>query len=100
MGTDRYASPPAPTFNSCPSGAVERKFLRADGRKRLVARLLTTPASLGAHPAVLHVHLPCVSLALLGAQTTRIGASLEGSPGHRRLEFRLPGDDPASRGAY
>ena len=76
-----------------------RKFLRADGRKRPVAGIFTAPAGFGAYPAVLHVHLPCVGLTLLATQAARFGASLESSPGHRRLELRLPGEDPPRTGA-
>jgi hypothetical protein len=40
----------------------------AECRQRPVAGLLASSARLGAHQAVLHVHLPGVGLALLGAQ--------------------------------
>ncbi len=59
-----------------------------------MARPLTALACVGAHPAVLHAHLPGVVLALLGAQAARLGARLEGCPGHGRLELRLTRDDP------
>src|ERR671911_1758784 len=84
-----------PLFQSARYRTVERTFLSADGRKRPVAGLFTAPTGLGAHPAVLHVHLPGVVLALLCAQTARFGTGLKCSPGHRWLEVRLPRDDPS-----
>src|SRR5215204_3349208 len=78
----------------------KRTFLRADGSECLVARPLAASTGLGAHPAVLHVHLRGVVLALLGAQSARLGARLEGSPSHSWLEVRLPREDPPSRGAH
>src|ERR687898_2268713 len=75
-------------------------YLPTDGRKRPVAGIFTAPTSLSAHPAVLHVHLPSVGLALLATQPTRFGASLKSSSDHRWLRFRLPGDDPPRRGAH
>src|SRR5215207_6848181 len=92
-------SPPA-LFQSASYRTVERTFLSADGSKRPVAGLFTAPTGLGAHPAVLHVHLPGVVLALLAAQTARLGARLKSSLGHRRLEVRLTRDDPPRRGAH
>src|SRR5215216_4333167 len=75
-------------------------YLLTDGRKRPVAGICTAPTSLSAHPAVLHVHLPSVGLALLATQPTRFGASPKSGPDHRRLRLRLPGDDPPRRGAH
>src|SRR5687768_11343806 len=75
-------------------------YLPTDGRKRPVAGIFTAPTSLSAHPAVLHVHLPSVGLALLATQPTRFGASPKSGPDHRRLRLRLPGDDPPCRGAH
>src|SRR5918999_2677156 len=79
---------------------IERCSLRADGGKSITTRSLAASTGLGAHPAVLHVYLSGVVLALLPAQPARLGASLEGSPNHGRLELRLPGDDPTRRGAH
>src|ERR671910_2860180 len=74
-------------------------YLPTDGRKRPVASIFTAPTSLSAHPAVLHVHLRGVALALLATQTTRFGASPKSGPDHRWLRLRPPGDDPPCRGA-
>jgi hypothetical protein len=54
----------------------KRTFLRADGSECLVARPFAASTGLGAHPAVLHVHLCGVMLALLSAQPARLGARI------------------------
>src|ERR671911_1559753 len=74
-------------------------YLPTDGRKRPVAGILTPPTSLSAHPAVLHVHLRGVVLALLATQPTRFGTSLQSGSNHSWLKLRLPGDYPPCRGA-
>src|SRR5215212_8739541 len=98
IAAERIAT--GPPVNPYPTAPSSERSLRADGRKRLVAGIFAAPTCPGTHPAVLHVHLRGVGLALLGAQTARLGASLESGPRHRRLELRLPGDDPARTGAY
>src|ERR671913_669387 len=52
----------------------KRTFLRADGSECLVARPLAASTGLGAHPAVLHVHLCGVMLALLTAHNRHASA--------------------------
>ena len=81
-------------------GTIERRVLHADGRERRVAGLLATSTGVGAHPAVLHIHLLGVVLALLGAQPARFGASLKSGPSHHWLKLRLPRDDPPRSSAH
>src|SRR5919112_2949153 len=74
--------------------------LRSQGGKCISTGSLAAPTGLGTYPTVLHVHLPGVVLALLCAQPAHLNASLKSNPSHRRLELRLPGEDPPRRGAH
>jgi hypothetical protein len=56
-----------------------------------IARLLALATDVGTHPAVLHVL--SVSLALVAADATRLGARLDQRSRDRRLELDLAGQD-------
>src|SRR5919107_4884605 len=98
-GPGRKLTPRSSLTQATGFQTIQRARLRADGGKRPVAGLFAAPTCLGAHPAVLHVHLRGVVLALLPTQPARLGASLKSGPDHRRLGLRLPSDDPSRRGA-